>query len=73
MTYIHLKDLHATWEHSKTDKENDKNDDTGQRHFLYLTSRLGTPNLSDPTCSIVVIRVNLFQTELMVEICSESS
>ena len=27
---------------------------------------------SDPTRSIVVIRVNFFQTELLVEICSES-
>ena len=27
---------------------------------------------SDPTCSIVVIQVKFVQTELMVEICSES-
>ena len=29
-------------------------------------------NLSDPTRSIVVIWVNFFQAELMVEICSKS-
>ena len=28
--------------------------------------------LSDPTRRIVVMRVNFFQTELMVETCSES-
>ena len=28
--------------------------------------------LSDPTCSIVVIRINFFQTELTVAICSKS-
>ena len=27
---------------------------------------------SDPTCSIVVLRVKSFQTKLMVEICSKS-
>ena len=33
---------------------------------------LGSIGLSDPTRSRVVIMVNFFQTELMVEICSES-
>ena len=28
--------------------------------------------LLDPTCSIVVIWVNIFQTELMVKICAKS-
>ena len=38
---------------------------------MYILVRWRT-TLSDPTRSIVVIRVNFFQTELMVEICSES-
>ena len=47
-------------------------------HYTILkTVPLAFPGLkgykfSDPTRSIVVIRVNFFQAELMVEICSKS-
>ena len=41
-----------------------------RKHLQNLSRSLS--KTKDPTSSIVVIRVNFFQTELMVEICSES-
>ena len=41
----------------------------GSTNMMFL---IYTKHKSDPTRSIVVIRVNFFQTELMVEICSKS-
>ena len=40
--------------------------------FCIGEHRRSAYKLSDPTHSIVVIKVKFFQTELLVEICSES-